>query len=429
MILFIYLSRYIRSERTMKLTPPSYLMLGLIRLGARSGYAIKQTADVSTRFFWPTSLAQVYPQLAQLEHAGLLSRTDDSHGSRRRSAYQLTDAGHEALRTWLRSSRDGTTHFRDEGILRLFAADALPDEDQLALVRRLRERARRTSTRMRMQIVPLAATLESSGNRYPALVARLGADTYAYVERWLTRLESQLEHGAARAPGWMLDELAHAGAENLDSGHVARYDAKEDADAHAEVALLERLGLTRQSVVLELGCGTGQFTLAVAPACARAIAVDVSEPMLARLRAKATQLGVRNVETVRAGFLSYEHDRPPVDFVYSRYALHHLPDFWKALALARLRRALRAGGVLRLWDVVYDFSPADAPERIEAWCASAGHDAEGEWSRSELEEHVRDEHSTFTWLLEPMMLASGFQILDAQHSDDRIFARYVLRAV
>lgn len=51
----------------MKLTPPSFLTLGMIRLGARSGYAIKKAADMSTRFFWPTSLAQVYPELARLE--------------------------------------------------------------------------------------------------------------------------------------------------------------------------------------------------------------------------------------------------------------------------------------------------------------------------------------------------------------------------
>jgi DNA-binding PadR family transcriptional regulator/SAM-dependent methyltransferase len=430
----------------MKLTPPSYLMLGLVRLGARSGYAIKQAADVSTRFFWPTSLAQVYPQLTQLERAGLLSRSDDSHGSRRRSAYQLTDAGHEALRSWLRSSQEGATHFRDEGILRLFSADALPLADQLALVRALRERARHTSSRMREHIIPLADTLEASGSRYPALVARLGADTYAYVERWLTRLESELqrERGAAaagmgesaadgspppRAPGWRLDELVHAGAENLDAAHVARYDAKEDADAPAEVALLERLGLTHMSVVLELGAGTGQLTLAVARVCARVIAVDVSEPMLARLHAKLAQLGVHNVHTVHAGFLSYEHAGPPVDFVYTRYALHHLPDFWKALALTRLRGMLRTGGVLRLWDVVYDFPPADAEERIEAWCAGAGNTVEGEWSRAELEEHVRDEHSTFTWLLEPILLRSGFEILEAERSQDGIFAKYVLRAV
>jgi hypothetical protein len=89
---------------------------------------------------------------------------------------------------------------------------------------------------------------------------------------------------------------------------------------------------------------------------------------------------------------------------------------------------LRPGGVLRLWDVVFGFEPAEAEARIEAWCASGGEQVEGGWSRAELEEHVRDEHSTFTWLLEPMLERCGFEIATAEHSADGIFARYVLRA-
>ena len=86
-------------------------------------------------------------------------------------------------------------------------------------------------------------------------------------------------------------------------------------------------------------------------------------------------------------------------------------------------------GVLRLWDVVYDFAPDEAEERLEAWCAEGGDGIVGEWSRAELEEHVRDEHSTFTWLLEPMIRRTGFDIEEARHSEDGIFARFVLRAV
>ena len=52
----------------------------------------------------------------------------------------------------------------------------------------------------------------------------------------------------------------------------------------------------------------------------------------------------------------------------------------------------------------------------------------GQWSRAELEEHVRDEHSTFTWLLEPMIRRAGFDVEEHEHSEDGIFARYVLRA-
>jgi ubiquinone/menaquinone biosynthesis C-methylase UbiE len=227
----------------------------------------------------------------------------------------------------------------------------------------------------------------------------------------------------------LLDEVASAGRENLDPGHVARYDAKEDAAPFDEVALLRRLGLDTRSVVVDVGAGTGQLTLAVAPECARVVAVDVSPVMLESLRSRMRENGLTNVEVVQAGFLTYEHSGPPVDFVYSRYALHHLPDFWKAAALNRVRGALKDGGVLRLWDVVYGFEPHEVEQRIEAWCATGADDVEAAWTRAELEEHVRDEHSTFTWLLEPMIERSGFTIEDAVHSDDGIFAKYVARAV
>jgi ubiquinone/menaquinone biosynthesis C-methylase UbiE len=238
--------------------------------------------------------------------------------------------------------------------------------------------------------------------------------------------------GSRARPHWLLDEVASAGRENLDPGHVARYDAKMDAGAAAEVRLLTGLGLGPDSVVVDIGADTGQFTLAAAAACARVVAVDVSPVMLGPLRAKLDAAGVGNVEVVQAGFLSYEHEGRPADVVYSRYALHHLPDFWKGVALARVRRALRPGGLLRLSDVVYGFEPAAAEERIEAWCATGAPGpvgTDGEWSRAELEEHVRDEHSTFTWLLEPIIERTGFEIEEATYTPDQIFATYLARAI
>jgi FkbM family methyltransferase len=98
---------------------------------------------------------------------------------------------------------------------------------------------------------------------------------------------------------------------------------KEDAAAAQEVAILRGLGLTKKSLVVDIGAGTGQFTLAAAPICARVIAVDVSPVMLDLLRDKLRRQGVSNVELVRAGFLTYEHAGEPADIVYSRYALHH----------------------------------------------------------------------------------------------------------
>ena len=87
-------------------------------------------------------------------------------------------------------------------------------------------------------------------------------------------------------------------------------------------------------------------------------AVDISPAMLQLLRERAAAAGVANLECVQAGFLSYQHAGPPADAVYTRNALHQLPDFWKALALDRIGRMLRPGGVLRLRDLIYDFQPS-----------------------------------------------------------------------
>ena len=57
---------------------------------------------------------------------------------------------------------------------------------------------------------------------------------------------------------------------------------------------------------------------------------------------------------------------------------------------------------------------------------ASGTTVDGEWSRAELEEHVRDEGSTFTWLFEPMIERCGFTITEAKYSPDRFFAQYVL---
>jgi hypothetical protein len=77
---------------------------------------------------------------------------------------------------------------------------------------------------------------------------------------------------------------------------------------------------------------------------------------------------------------------------------------------------------------VYSFAPAEAESRVEDWCATGTSEPSSGWARSELEDHVRDEHSTYTWLLEPMLERSGFTVVDARYSDDGFSAEYVLQS-
>lgn len=226
---------------------------------------------------------------------------------------------------------------------------------------------------------------------------------------------------------WWLDERVHAGREHFDEGHSRRYDAKMDAQAADEVRLLQDMGvLGAGASVVDLGAGSGQFTLAVAEVCERVVAVDVSPVMLTILQEKVDREAISNIEAVKAGFLTYQHSGEPPDVVYSRFALHHLPDFWQAIALRRIADMLLPGAVLRLSDVVYNFEAADAEERIEAWITETmSADIEGGWTRAELAEHVRDENSTYAWLLEPMIHRAGFDITDAEYDKSGMLARYL----
>ena len=109
------------------------VILGLLSWGPRSGYEIKTVVDRSTRFFWAASYGQIYPELKRLERDGLIEGEDAPSGRRPRRVYRLTAAGREELNTWLLAG-DTTVELRDENLLRLFFADALPREQAISLL-------------------------------------------------------------------------------------------------------------------------------------------------------------------------------------------------------------------------------------------------------------------------------------------------------
>ena len=223
---------------------------------------------------------------------------------------------------------------------------------------------------------------------------------------------------------WTVDELALAGPEHLDPGLVARYDRKQGhPDPGPDLAVLRAHGLDGTGTLVDIGAGTGRFALAAARQVRRVVAVDVSPAMQEVLRRRAREAGLSNVECVRAGFLSYEHTGEPADAVSTRNALHHLPDFWKAVALGRIAAILRPGGVLRLHDLVFDFAPDEAEPVLGDWLAGAAADPATGYTRDDLAEHVRTEFSTYRWLLEPMLRATGFEIVSADFRG-RVYGAY-----
>jgi len=221
----------------------------------------------------------------------------------------------------------------------------------------------------------------------------------------------------------MLDELAHAGPEHLDDTFIAGFDRKQGyPDPAEDLAVFEEHGLRPASRVVDLGAGTGQFAIPAARRFGHVTAVDVSPAMVAALREKASTAGLANLDVVKAGFLSYTTEAP-ADGVYTRNALHQVPDFWKALALARIADMLRPGGVLRLRDLIYDFQPGQADDIFDGWFTNAAADPAQGYTAADYAEHIRTEFSTFRWLLEPMLAAVGFDIVSVSF-DRHLYGAY-----
>ena len=225
-------------------------------------------------------------------------------------------------------------------------------------------------------------------------------------------------------PRWFFDEVKHGGLEFQDPDLVAAFDQKQRTDPERERALLDCLGVAEPHVLIEFGPGTGALALGAAKRCRRVIAVDVSAPMLSFIETKAEEMGLSNLECVQQGFLSYQHHGEKADFVVTQRALHHLPDFWKVEALRRAAHALKPGGVFYLMDVIFSFEPGEAEREIDAWIDAVSRETEDGWSREEFETHVREEYSTYAWLLEAMLEKVGFSMKNVVYDDLKTYAYY-----
>jgi DNA-binding PadR family transcriptional regulator len=168
------------------LTPTGRVVLGMLALGRQTGYDIKQFVDKTTRNFWAASYGQIYPELKRLEQRGLVKGSEEPTGERARKVYDLTADGRGALEEWLSSGGALLDESRDEGMLKLFFSDVLPErrieniramralhEGKLAALRAIEPRAR-------------------EGRAGPYLTLQLGIGVTEFVINWCEETERRL---------------------------------------------------------------------------------------------------------------------------------------------------------------------------------------------------------------------------------------------
>jgi DNA-binding PadR family transcriptional regulator len=174
-----------------RLSPTAYVILGMLGLGARTGYDVKGIVDQSTRFFWNASYGQIYPDLSRLEQLGLVKGKLAPTGGRKRKEYELTAAGRRALVEWAAGPADMPV-LRDESLLKLFFADALPLEQALEQIRSRRAGHEEFLAFLRQ------VEAESTGELpFANLVLQYGIEYAEFNIEWCRRQEKRLHEREA----------------------------------------------------------------------------------------------------------------------------------------------------------------------------------------------------------------------------------------
>ena len=109
----------------MKIGVLGNVLLGLLAQGERTGYELTRDFDLSLANVWAASHSQIYPELAKLEGAGLIRKTDA--GPRGSQRYAITPAGEATVRTWL-AETSPTDNPRTEWMVRVFFLGMLTPE-------------------------------------------------------------------------------------------------------------------------------------------------------------------------------------------------------------------------------------------------------------------------------------------------------------
>jgi len=176
------------------LTPTARVIIGMLKLGAATGYDIKKAIDGSTRFFWTASYGQIYPELKRLQKEGLVRSRQEPRGKVKRTVYELTPKGEEALQEWLTDRESVIFEIRDESLLRLFFSDVLSPDDVLANLRMQQQIFELVLERFR-EIQVVARGGVEDGFDYPYLVLRYGVDFITWARDWYADVERRIEAG------------------------------------------------------------------------------------------------------------------------------------------------------------------------------------------------------------------------------------------
>lgn len=140
------------------------------------------------------------------------------------------------------------------------------------------------------------------------------------------------------------------------SGHFA--SAARIADAQLTRRFVDAVAPEPGWRILDVACGPGLVTVALAPHAREVVALDLTPEMLNKARQRCAAAGVANVRIQQGSAADLPFEANGFDVVVTRLSLHHFDN--PARPLAEMARVLRPGGRFVAADVISSEDPEES---------------------------------------------------------------------
>ena len=124
-----------------RLTTTSYAVLAQVAVRPWSTYELARQRVRYFRYVWPRAQSAIYREAKRLASMGLIEGRTEYTGKRARTVYAITDAGKDALRTWL-ATPVSPFSMDFEAMLRIFVLPLGTKDDAVRTLEQVRADAR-----------------------------------------------------------------------------------------------------------------------------------------------------------------------------------------------------------------------------------------------------------------------------------------------
>jgi len=170
-------------------------ILGLLRLGERSGYDLSKMVRGSVGYFWSPAQSQIYAILPRLVEAGVATRRGVRQTRRPdKQVYRITKRGEAELDAWLNDPETERAAAKNPFLLKLFLGEFMSREAVVAHIQKARDEAAAELAELE-QIRP-----DTSGaHPYDGLVLEWGLVRARAFIRWADRAVREIDAKAQPA--------------------------------------------------------------------------------------------------------------------------------------------------------------------------------------------------------------------------------------